>query len=237
MAPPAKAEFEAVRKVKLYEGVSRQIERFISEGMLKPGDKLPSERELTEMFQVSRSSVRDGIRTLESAGLVEARQGEGTIVCDLSPDSVVSPLANVLVRKRQLVAELLDVRKMIEPPLAARAAHNASPEEIAYLEDILRRQGQKVRRGELAIEEDSEFHYNIARAANNSVIMKVLDILMDLLRKTRERSLQVQGRPRRSFATHRRIFSAIKRRDARAAEAAMRQHLQKIEQIVLKNMD
>jgi GntR family transcriptional repressor for pyruvate dehydrogenase complex len=234
---PVKAEFEAVRKVKLYEGIAKQIERFVSEDVLKPGDKLPSERELAEMFQVSRSSVRDGIRTLELAGLVEARQGEGTIVCDLSPDSVVSPLANVLVRKRQLVAELLDVRKMLEPPLAARAANNASPEEIAYLEDILRRQGQKVRRGELAIEEDSEFHYNIARAANNSVIMKVLDILMDLLRKTRERSLQVRGRPRQSFATHRRILSAIKRRDARAAEVAMRQHLQKIEQIVLKNMD
>lgn len=232
-----KAEFEAVRKVKLYEGVARQIERLISEGLLKPGDKLPSERELAEMFEVSRSSVRDGIRTLELAGLVEARQGEGTIVCDLSADSLVNPLANVLVRKRQLVAELLDVRKMLEPPLAARAATNASPEEIAYLEDILRRQGEKVRRAELAIEEDSEFHYNIARAANNSVVMKVLDVLMDLLRKTRERSLQVQGRLQQSFASHRRILSAIKRRDARAAEAAMRQHLKKIEEIVLKHLE
>jgi len=233
----AKAEFEAVRKVKLYEGVARQIERFISEGVLRPGDKLPSERELAETFEVSRSSVRDGIRTLELTGLVEARQGEGTIVCDLSPDSVVNPLASVLVRKRQLVAELLDVRKMLEPPLAARAASNASPEEIAHLEDILRRQGQKVRQGELAVEEDSEFHYGIARAANNSVIMKVLDILMDLLRKTRERSLQVQGRPQQSFASHRRILSAIKRGDGRAAEIAMRHHLQKIEEVVLKNAE
>jgi GntR family transcriptional repressor for pyruvate dehydrogenase complex len=233
---PVKAEFAAVRKVKLHEGVARQIERFISEDVLKPGDRLPSERELAEMFQVSRSSVRDGIRTLELAGLVEARQGEGTIVCDLSPDSVVNPLANVLVRKRQLVRELLDVRKMLEPPLAARAAHNASPEEIAYLEDILRRQGQKVRRGKLAIEEDSEFHYNIARAANNSVMMKVLDILMDLLRTTRERWLQAQGRPQQSFAGHRRILSAIKRRDARAAEVAMRRHLLEIEKIILQEV-
>jgi len=232
----AKATFQAVRKVKVYEGVARQIERLISEGSLKPGDKLPSERELAEMFRVSRSSLRDGIRKLELLGLVEARHGEGTIVRDLSADSLVSPIASMLVRKRQLVAELLDVRKMLEPPLAGRAATNASADDIVHLADILRRQGEKVRRGELAIEEDSEFHYNIARAARNSVIMKVLDVLMGLLRKTRERSLQVGGRLQRSFAGHRRILRAIERRDAAAAEAAMRRHLEQIEEIIRKKM-
>jgi len=232
----AKAAFQAVRKVKVYEGVARQIERLISEGSLKPGDKLPSERELAEMFRVSRSSLRDGIRKLELLGLVEARHGEGTIVRDLSADSLVSPIASMLVRKRQLVAELLDVRMMLEPPLAGRAATNASADDIVHLADILRRQGEKVRRGELAIEEDSEFHYNIARAARNSVIMKVLDVLMGLLRKTRERSLQVGGRLQRSFAGHRRILRAIERRDAAAAEAAMRRHLEQIEEIIRKKM-
>ncbi len=232
----AKAAFQAVRKVKVYEGVARQIERLISEGSLKPGDKLPSERELAEMFRVSRSSLRDGIRKLELLGLVEARHGEGTIVRDLSADSLVSPIASMLVRKRQLVAELLDVRKMLEPPLAGRAATNASADDIVHLADILRRQREKVRRGELAIEEDSEFHYNIARAARNSVIMKVLDVLMGLLRKTRERSLQVGGRLQRSFAGHRRILRAIERRDAAAAEAAMRRHLEQIEEIIRKKM-
>jgi len=125
---------------------------------------------------------------------------------------------------------------MIEPPLAARAATRASAEEIAYLEDILRRQKEKVRRGELAIEEDSEFHYAIATATKNSVVLKVLDVLMDLLRESRERSLQVEGRLQRSFAGHRRILGAIKRRDAAAAEAAMRRHLKEIEEIVLKKL-
>lgn len=231
-----KADFEAVRKTKLYEEVVKQIERLILEGGLKPGDKLPPERELSEMFQVSRSSVRDAIRTLELTGLVEPRQGEGTVVCDLSGDSLAGPLSNVLVHKRELVGELLDVRKMIEPPLAARAATHASPEDIAYLEDILRRQKEKVLRGELAIEEDSEFHYTIAMASKNSVVMKVLDVLMDLLRKSRERSLQVEGRLQKSLAGHRRIFGAIKRRDAAAAEAAMRQHLKEIEEIILKKL-
>jgi GntR family transcriptional regulator, transcriptional repressor for pyruvate dehydrogenase complex len=231
-----KTEFEAVRKTKLYEEVAKQIERLIVEGGLKPGDKLPPERELAEMFEVSRSSLRDAIRTLELTGLLEPRQGEGTVVCDLSADSLVSPLANMLTRKRELVSELLDVRKMLEPPLAARAAAHASPEEVAYLEDILRRQKEKVGRGELAIEEDSEFHYTIAIAAKNSVVQKVLDVLMDLLRKSRERSLQVEGRRQRSLAGHRRILKAIRQRDSAAAERAMRRHLQEIEEIVLTKL-
>jgi len=115
-----KAEFEAVRKTKLYEEVAKQIQRQIIEGSLKPGDKLPPERELAEKFEVSRSSVRDAIRALELIGLVEPRQGDGTVVCDLSADSLVNPLATMLLRKRELVGELLDVRKMIEPPRGAR---------------------------------------------------------------------------------------------------------------------
>ncbi len=232
----AKPELQAIRRTKVYEQVAKQIERLITEGLLKPGDKLPPERELAETFQVSRSSLRDAIRTLELVGLVEPRQGEGTIVRDLSADSLVNPLASMLVRKRELVAELLDVRKMIEPPLAARAATYASPEEIAYLEDILRRQKEKVRRGELAIEEDSEFHYTIARAAKNSVVMKVLDVLMGLLQESRARSLQVEGRLQRSFAGHRRILRAIQRRDAAAARAAMYRHVEEIEEIILRKL-
>ncbi len=231
-----KAEFEAVRKTKLYEQVVKQIEHFIYEELLKPGDKLPPERELAEMFQVSRSSVRDAIRTLELMGLVEPRQGEGNVVRDPSVGPAVSPLFGLLVRKREMVGELLDVRKMLEPPLAARAAAHASAEETAYLEDILRRQEEKVRRGELAIEEDSEFHYTIAKAAKNSVVLKVLDVLMDLLRESRERALQVEGRLQKSFAGHQRILRAIKRHDAAAAEAAMHQHVEEIEEIILKKL-
>ena len=234
MGLPVKAEFEAVRRTKVYEGVSQQLQDLIRDGLLKPGDKLPPERELASMFQVSRSSLRDAIRALEMMGLVEPRQGEGTVVRDLSADSVVNPLASMLVRNSQLVAELLDVRKILEPPLSARAATHASPEDIAYLSDILRRHKEKLVRGELAIEEDSEFHYAIAQSAKNSVVMKVLDVLMDLLRKSRERSLQVAGRPQRSLAGHLRVFRAIKLRNPEAAEAAMRQHLDEIEQIILK---
>jgi GntR family transcriptional repressor for pyruvate dehydrogenase complex len=125
---------------------------------------------------------------------------------------------------------------MIEPPLARRAAIRATPDEISRLEDILGRQKKKVDRGELAVEEDAEFHYAIAEAAKNTVVLRVVDVFMDLLRESRARSLQVQGRLQKSFAGHQRIFRAIKRHKAAAAEIAMRQHIQEIEKIVLKRI-
>jgi GntR family transcriptional regulator, transcriptional repressor for pyruvate dehydrogenase complex len=226
------SDFETIRRNKVYEDVARQIERLILK-KLRPGDKLPSERELAETLAVSRSSIRDAIRSLELMGMVEPRQGAGTIVREINPNSIASPLVNALKRKEEMMGELLDFRRIIEPPLAARAATHASAEEIAEMEDILERQKMKLRKGESAIPEDSEFHYAVAMASGNSVVLKVLDIVMDLLRDTRERSLQVEGRPQKSLAGHRRILNAIKHHDAEGAKAAMWQHIEDVEEIVL----
>ena len=231
--PPA---FEAVRRVRRYEQVAEQIRKLIASGAFKPGDKLPSERELVARIGVGRSSIRDAVRTLEVMGILEPRQGHGTVVRDFSADALIIPLASVLSRKREHVSELLEVRRMIEPALAARAARRGTPEEIARLTDILQRQEERLRRGEHGIEEDREFHYSIALAAHNTVVLRVLDVLMDLLRESRAQSLQVPGRPEQSFAGHRRILRAIQRRDAKAAEAAVRRHLAEIERVVLRQL-
>jgi GntR family transcriptional repressor for pyruvate dehydrogenase complex len=234
--PIVKADVDVVRKTKVYEKVVQQIQRLIRDGLLKPGDKLPPERELAEMFQVSRSSLRDAIRALEQMGLVHARQGEGTVVLAPSTESLINPLAAVLLHERELVGELLEFREMIEPALARRAATYASPEDVEHLEDILRRQKERVHRGELAIEEDSEFHYAIAHAARNGVVLRVLDAFMDLLRESREQSLQVEGRLQKSLEGHRRILQAIRQHHSSAAEAAMRRHIEEIEGIVLNKI-
>ncbi len=233
LASTPKPSFEAVRKDKVYDQVARTLEQFIREH-LKPGDKLPSERELAQSCKVSRSSIRDAMRRLELMGLVEPRQGAGTIVRETSPDALVNPLTAILLRQRKHVTELLEVRMMIEPPVAARAAKRITREQLAAMENILRRQSEKVLRNELAVEEDAEFHYTIATAANNSVLLHVLDVLMDLLRDSRERNLQVQGRPQKSLQGHKRIFTALCRGDAKAAEAAMRRHLAEVTELVLK---
>jgi GntR family transcriptional repressor for pyruvate dehydrogenase complex len=233
LATAVKSDFELIRRNKVYEEVAKQIERLILK-KLNPGDKLPSERELAEMLKVSRSSIRDAIRSLELMGLVEPRQGAGTIVLETSVDGLANPFANALKRRQELVGEFLDFRKMLEPPLAARAAMHASAEEISEMEEILQRQAEKQSQGEPAVAEDTEFHYSVALASGNSVVLKVLDNLMDLLRDTRERSLQVEGRPQKSLTGHRRILAAIKRHDAEAAKAAMRRHIEDVEEMVLK---
>jgi len=234
---PANIQFEAIRKnrTKIYEAVAQQIQRRIIED-LEPGDALPPERELVRMFGVSRSSVRDAIRKLELLGLVEPRQGSRTVVREPSADVLSTPLTSVLLQQRKVVEELLDFRKMLEPPLARRAAQHASAEQLANMEDVLRRQEAKLHSGEIAVEEDSDFHYCIALAAKNSVVVKVVDVLMDLLRKTREHSLQTAGRQQKSLAGHRHILAALKRGDAFAAESAMRRHLSEIEKIVLQEL-
>lgn len=228
--------FQTVQKGRRYEQVAAQIQRLVNEGVLKPGDKLPPERELARQFGVGRSSLRDAIRTLEVMGVVESRHGAGTVIRDLDTDTLVVPLASALLRKREMVAELLEVRRMIEPALAARAARNATAEQIATMEEILARQLAKVRRGEPTIEEDSEFHAALVHAARNSVVLRVLDVLMDLLRESRAKSLQSPGRLEKSCAGHLRILRAIKRRDSAAAEAAVKKHLQEIETIVMRQL-
>ena len=232
---PAKFDFEVIRKGKVYEEVAKQIERLILK-RLKPGDKLPSERDLAETLQVSRSSIRDAIRGLELVGMVEPRQGAGTIVKQLAADSVTNAFADALERRKKMVGELLDFRKMLEPPLAARAAMHASADEIAEMEEILQRQDEKQEKGEITITEDAEFHYSVALASGNSVVLKVIDLLMNLLRDTRERSLQVKGRAQKSLAGHRRVLAAIQRRDAEAAKAAMRRHIEDVEEIVMNKL-
>jgi len=235
MATPTKVEFEEIRRNKVYEEVARQIQSHILEH-LKPGDVLPPERELAQKFGVSRGSVRDAIRSLELIGLLEPRQGVGTVVREPPAEALINPLAAVLMQKRKLVGELLEVRRMIEPPLAGRAALHATAGQVAEMEQILARQKEKVLLGKMSTEEDSEFHYQIALAADNSVVLRIVDVLMDLLRDTRERSLQTVGRSEKSLAGHRRIFAALKRHDPAASEAAMRQHLKEIENIVLRKL-
>jgi GntR family transcriptional repressor for pyruvate dehydrogenase complex len=224
---------EPVRRTKVYEEVAARIRRLIAEGHLKAGDKLPPERDLASALGVSRTSVRDAIRTLEAAGLLQPRQGEGTVVRELSTDTLVGPIASALLARRDLLADLLAVRKMIEPAMARDAARHATLDEIRHLETIVVRQAARIEVGGLAIDEDSAFHDMIARMSRNQVLLRVIDVLMDLLREGRERSLQVRGRPQRSLRGHRQILDAIRRRDGDAAARAMLNHLEQIEEMLL----
>lgn len=228
--------FEPLRRGKVYEQVAGQLQRWIATE-LKPGDKLPTERQLVEMFGVSRSSIRDALHKLQLYGLVETRQGIGTVVRQPADRTWPGVLAAVLTKSPAELDELLDFRRILEPALAARAAVHASVEEIAELRQILERQAAKTRAKEPAVEEDAEFHYTIALAANNTVVLSVLDTIMSLLDTTRAEQFQSQERAARSLAGHRAILAAIEQHDAAAAEKAMHAHLQAVEEIIAHHLN
>ncbi len=220
-----------VKKAKVYHEIVAQLRELIAQGRIKPGDRLPPERELAELFRASRNSVRDALRVLEQMGLIESRQGDGTYVRSVSPEELTEPLALLLLQSQ--MRELWEVRRLLEPAVAEFAAARATEEELAEMASILEAQRRKVEAGFLALEEDTAFHELIAQAARNTVILRVMDTLVDLLRQSRERSLQRGDRPVLSLRGHLRILEALRRRDPQAARAEMLQHLREMEEQAL----
>jgi GntR family transcriptional regulator, transcriptional repressor for pyruvate dehydrogenase complex len=230
--PERGVEIEPVKSTRIYEEIVRQIKTMIAEGRVKGGDRLPPERELAEKFVVSRTSVREALRTLESLGLIEIRAGEGTFVRSASVEALIEPLAVVIVTQREAVRELFEARRLLEPGIAALAARRAGSEEIADMERILDEQAKEVAAGRTGIVQDAAFHTAIAGAAHNRAITRIVNTLMDLLTQSREDSLHTPGRPTRSHQDHRRILSAIQGRDADGARGAMHEHLVAVEALV-----
>ena len=216
---------EPVRRSRIYENIVEQIRKLVAEGKLKPGDQLPPERVLAETFGVSRTSVREALRALEISGVIEGRQGGGTFVRTRSSEELVQPLASALLAGKQELDNILEVREVIEPALGRLAAARATAEQVAELEAILDRQAAKVARGEAFPEEDAAFHDIIARAANNPIILRLLNVVMDLLRDTRASYLQHGDRPSTSLEGHRQILDAIRQGDGEAAYRATLQHV------------
>jgi GntR family transcriptional repressor for pyruvate dehydrogenase complex len=221
-----------VRKTKVYHEIVDQIQELIAAGRIKPGDRLPPERELAELFKASRNSVRDAIRVLEQMGLIESRQGDGTYVRSVSAEELAEPLALMLLQSRTQMRELWEVRRVLEPALAGFAAARITDEELDELDMVLETQRRKVEAGFIPLEEDTAFHNGIAEAARNTVMLRALDTLVDLLRQSRERSLQQHDRPAYSLAGHRRILAALHRRDPEGARSEMLRHLHDIEERV-----
>lgn len=225
---------EPIKSTRIYEEIVRQIKSLVQEGKLKSGDRLPPERDLAERFQVSRASVREALRTLESLGFVEIRAGEGTFVREGSLESLIEPLAQVMLSQREAVVELFEARRLLEPAIAGLAARRATQDEIHEMERILEAQAVEVAAGRTGVAQDAAFHASIAGSARNRAITRMVHTLMDLLSQSREESLQIPGRATRSHQDHRRILEAIRRRDEAAAQRTMREHLIAVEGLLME---
>src|SRR5437879_2415867 len=170
-----------IKSTRIYQEIVRQVKAMIAEGRLKSGDQLPPERDLAEKFVVSRTSVREALRALESLGLVEIRPGEGTFVREVSVESLIEPLALVMASQREAIGELFEARQMIEPALAALAARRATPEELHEMERILEEQAKEVAAGRTGLAQDSDLHSVIGAAAHNRAIRPLTPAATNLL--------------------------------------------------------
>ena len=221
-----------VEKKKAYEDIVQQIRTLIEEGKLKRNDHLPSERELSETFRVSRTTVREAIRTLESMKFLQSRQGNGTYVVASSEEALIQPLAAALFNEKDDILDIFYIRKIIEPHVAALAAENATPQEIEELERILREQEGCIGRGGNIIETDSAFHNLMVKATKNRVMERLIIALIDLLKQSREKYLMEEENDKRavrSLEDHQRVLAAVKKGDGEAARKSMLQHLEDIE--------
>src|SRR5262244_2987720 len=134
---PRGMDLAPIKSTRIYEEIVRQIKSMITEGRLKSGDQLPPERDLAEKFLVSRTSVREALRALESRGLIEIRAGEGAFIRDISVETLIEPLALVILPHREAVGELFEARRLLEPAISALAARRATREELTEMERIL----------------------------------------------------------------------------------------------------
>lgn len=225
---------KAVIKKRAYEDVVKQIRTLIEKGRLKRGDQLPTERELSETFKVSRTTVREAIFSLETMKLVDRRQGNGTYVIASSEEALVQPLATSLFSEKDDLIDIFFLRKIIEPEITQLASENATPEEINELEDILKDQEAERVDADNPVRMDTNFHHLLARMAKNRVLERLLFALVDLLGKTRERYLQTEERKQKSLLGHRNILAAIQSGNKTAARQAMRRHLEDVEAILFK---
>ena len=223
----------AAKGRRLYEDIVQQFSSLIQQGVLKPGERLPSERVLAEQLQVSRSSVREAIRSLELQGLVISKRGSGTFINTDNLESMVAPIASTLTSGADTgvdnLKHIFEMRHMLEPQIAALAAQRANPQEVAELGSILEEQVRQIASGGTGVDADTSFHFAMASATHNSALVKVVSAVEDILRRSRDQSLQEPGRPQRSLASHREILSMIQTRDAEGARRAMEYHLTAVE--------
>lgn len=224
---------KAIRKTRIYEEVVSQIHELIREGKLKAGDQLPAERELAETFKVSRTSVREALRALETQGLVVSRTGMGTFVADLPIEALVAPLATLLIEEKSALADIFEMRKLIEPHIASLAAGRATKRDIERMKKILEKQKGQVEEGKTGVEADAEFHYSIGQATQNQALQKLVSGLMEILSRSREESLQSPGRNQQSLDSHHGILLAIQEHDKEKAREAMLYHIEQVERNVL----
>ncbi|HBY57192.1 MAG TPA: FadR family transcriptional regulator [Candidatus Atribacteria bacterium] len=229
-------EFKEITPVRLYESVIEQIMDLVKNNKLKPGDKLPPEREIAEKLSISRGSLREAFRVLESRGLIKSKPGGGRFIREIrenghdSTENIISSL------KKSSILELLEAREVFEVKIAKIAAQKATIEDIELIEKALNKineEEEELKYGK-ETESDTEFHLAIASASHNFVFVNIIKLHLDLLKETRGKTWQIPGRREKQYQEHQAILQAIKEHNAKKAGEAMLKHLRNIREVLGK---
>lgn len=216
---------EPLKKTRLYEEIVKQLTGLIEEGKLQPGDKLPPERQLAEELHVSRTAIREALRSMESMGYIESKVGGGTFVRAISLHNVLHPFSAVLCQNRKLAHELLEVRQLLEPEIASLACIRAAECDIDNIESAVEMMSKDIESGGIGAEGNNSFHHALAAAANNTAMSEIFSLCDELLSKSRESALNKPGQPKKSLSDHIEILKAVKDGNSTLARQLMRKHI------------
>lgn len=225
-----------------WEVVIDGINSMIATGVLAPGARLPVENDLAKQFDVSRSSLREGVRALALMGVLETKQGNGTYVTALDPATLLAPLG-VLVSLQQPgnIADVMSVRRVLEVEAAGRAAPRISDVELTIAGDILTEMesmiGEEATAHDAVMEADVDFHRVIAEASGNPTLSAMINGLASRTMRARLwRALQKEGVEHQTHAEHASILSALTARDPDAARLRMSVHLLNVEEYLTAHL-
>jgi len=218
--------------VRAYESVAAKIRQLIERDKLGPGDILPPERQLAEKFKVSRHSLREAIRVLQEQGVLAARQGSGNYIQGANQSDLVRTLGFSAKGNSRKLADLFEMREMLEPQIASLAAKLATDEQITAITQLAKMvdDAEDFKEGQAY---DQQFHEAIAAATGNQLLFNVLKEINKSMLPTASSAVERARRDSVSAAGHKRIIAAIEAKDSEAAEQAMRQHIAEIRSEVI----
>jgi GntR family transcriptional repressor for pyruvate dehydrogenase complex len=218
---------EPIAKRKTYELIADQLLGEIGT-RLQPGDPLPTERELTASFKVGRSSVREGLRMLESKGVIES-VGNGTFVVSELRSPLNRSLELLLSLEEGNLRELYELRRMLEGEAAGLAAARRSDEDLATMAEAIEDMAKGLDDRDTYAAADVRFHVAVAAATGNRVALHAMHAIRDLLERALEQVYGIPGSAARSLEQHRQILAAVAAGDAAEARGRMRTHLTRVE--------
>lgn len=205
--------------------VVEHVRRLIEGGQLRPGDRLPAERDLALQIKVSRPSLRSGLRTLQAMGVIEARQGSGTYIADGPPKLGDGPLRFLAALHGFTRDEMFEARRVLEVGTAGLAAERAKPEHIAVIADEVTSMFASLDDPHTFLVHDLQFHRAVAASSGNPVLGTLIDTLAELVFEYRRVTVERATDLRESAELHRSIYRAIKDRDVEEAKRQMAAHL------------